>query len=329
LQGIDSAIEQLRGRLDETVREGIAGDLQGSAFEEILAKVKNLAAQIGVVQEGVLAQTRQFIAAFNKDNPSNQIGPGAEALLISQARQIDMTKEFQREARELEDSLSQAYEGFDEHIKAASVATAEEASNTIEQLRAKTAGVFERLDAQAERGFGAVIRHADTVAATFESLFLHIATGGEVSFKRIAQEFGRLALSIALDAFKVRESLAGLFLKGAIGIATALGGGATPAGDTASLGTALGTGGPEAGLFGSLPTRAEGGPVFPGEFYTVGEKGPELLYANSGGRVLPTDALRSRGPVTVNFYGVTDAGSFRRSQSEVTQRIQNAIRAAE
>jgi len=47
--------------------------------------------------------------------------------------------------------------------------------------------------------------------------------------------------------------------------------------------------------------RAAGGPVSAGQFYVVGENGPEILVPNSGGTVIPAGAGGGAQPVTVNL----------------------------
>ncbi|MEM9169940.1 MAG: phage tail tape measure protein, partial [Pseudomonadota bacterium] len=61
--------------------------------------------------------------------------------------------------------------------------------------------------------------------------------------------------------------------------------------------------------------RAAGGPVAPGARYLVGERGPEVFTPGRSGTVSPAS-----GGVTVNFSvsGVSDADSFRRSESQLT-----------
>ena len=54
------------------------------------------------------------------------------------------------------------------------------------------------------------------------------------------------------------------------------------------------------GLFGG--GRATGGPVSPGQFYVVGEKGPEILVPNSAGTVIPNGAAMVSGGQTVVIH---------------------------
>jgi hypothetical protein len=76
------------------------------------------------------------------------------------------------------------------------------------------------------------------------------------------------------------------------------------------------------GLGGGLPKLASGGPVDGSHAYLVGENGPEIFAPGASGRIIPNNMLSgtSRTENTVNefhFHGVTDADSFRKSQSQI------------
>lgn len=67
---------------------------------------------------------------------------------------------------------------------------------------------------------------------------------------------------------------------------------------------------------------AEGGDVTPGKAYIVGEKRPELFMPRSSGRIIPSiptgggESERDTSPQFI-FNGVSDADSFKRSQSQM------------
>lgn len=56
---------------------------------------------------------------------------------------------------------------------------------------------------------------------------------------------------------------------------------------------------------GALPARAEGGPVYTGQPYLVGERGPELFIPGSTGAVIPNHMLGQSGGGGVNIQGGT------------------------
>jgi hypothetical protein len=68
-----------------------------------------------------------------------------------------------------------------------------------------------------------------------------------------------------------------------------------------------------------LGARQAGGPVYSGQPYVVGEKGPELFVPNAGGYVVPNNAMRGGGAVqnnvTVNDYSGQASVSQKRDAS--------------
>ena len=74
--------------------------------------------------------------------------------------------------------------------------------------------------------------------------------------------------------------------------------------------------------------RAAGGPVSPGQYYVVGENGPEVLLPNTAGTVVPSGAM---GGVTNNVSVVVNAEGGRAqgdsaSAAELGRRIESAVR---
>ena len=82
------------------------------------------------------------------------------------------------------------------------------------------------------------------------------------------------------------------------------------------------------GIFGG--GRATGGPVNPGQYYVVGENGPEVLVPNTAGTVIPAGGGMGGGGtsnVTINIDASGtktegDAGNAR----ELGRRIESAVR---
>mgnify|MGYP000866646536 FL=1 len=78
-----------------------------------------------------------------------------------------------------------------------------------------------------------------------------------------------------------------------------------------------------AGLSGK---REFGGPVYAGQPYLVGERGPEVVVPGASGTVIPNSALGSGG-VTMNFYGgVNDGASTLRTFKANERAIARAMR---
>ncbi len=121
------------------------------------------------------------------------------------------------------------------------------------------------------------------------------------------------------------------------GLANLFGGGATTTGKTtpgsSSGGFLSGIGGFLGGiasLFGGF--LAGGGDVTPGKSYIVGERRPELFTPRAAGTVHPVVASGGDSKVVnmggVHFHGVTDADSFKRSQTQISRHIGRSVHVA-
>jgi len=171
----------------------------------------------------------------------------------------------------------------------------------------------------------------------FAEMIVNVTDLGKRSFKDFADSVIQDLLRISARRF-LAPQLSKLIETG-IGLATSLIGGVSSISAPTSTGAGLSFGpsafstvggSGEVGLFSGLTigARAEGGPVLPGRFYTVGEEGPELLYSgSSSGRVFANTGRG--GGNTFNFYGITDAVGIRRSQGEIRQFLTNATRQPE
>jgi hypothetical protein len=111
-----------------------------------------------------------------------------------------------------------------------------------------------------------------SVESSFESAFVDFVTGAKSAQDAIASLMRDLARLAAQAAFR---SLFGRLFSG--------GGG----------GGFLGS------IFGGF--RADGGPVSAGRAYVVGERGPEMFVPSGGGQIVPNEAMRGGGGVTVNI----------------------------
>jgi hypothetical protein len=75
-----------------------------------------------------------------------------------------------------------------------------------------------------------------------------------------------------------------------------------------------------------MPGRALGGPVFPGQLYTVGERGPETFIPRSAGRIEPNAGRM--GNVTINNYAPgVDVQAQRRPGGDLDVTVQAVRRA--
>ena len=102
-----------------------------------------------------------------------------------------------------------------------------------------------------------------------------------------------------------------------------------------SSGSSGGSGflGDVAGFFGNMfgGFRATGGPVTPGNYYVVGENGPEILVPNAAGTVIPNGGGQGGGTTSNIVVNVDASGSAvagdKNSAAELGRRIESAVRA--
>jgi hypothetical protein len=174
--------------------------------------------------------------------------------------------------------------------------------------------------------------HLNDMAGELTNTFVDMAVTGEFSFKKLADSFSRMVLDMVADAIDLKGAISG-WLKQALG--QPAGGGQSGSGLLGSPGGLFGgTGGagnaalqtdistsmaanPELFAFGG--GMAAGGPVMPNRFYTVGERGPELLVAGGAGTVIPHGGER---PVQfIQHIHTNDADSFRRSRRQIAAEM--------
>ncbi len=132
-------------------------------------------------------------------------------------------------------------------------------------------------------------------ASSIQSNLARAAERGEISLKKLTRALGRDLRRFAIDSLvrqPVQNLLTNLF--------------AAPFG-----GAPFGGG------------RAGGGPVAPGQSFLVGERGPELFTPGAAGSVRPLSA--SGLTVNIALPGVSDADSFRRSETQIAAALARAV----
>ncbi len=130
-----------------------------------------------------------------------------------------------------------------------------------------------------------------TAAGSIQLNLARAAERGEISLKKLTHALVRDLRRFAIDSF-VRQPIQNLITNALTG---SFGGG-----------------------------RANGGGVAPGQRYLVGEHGPELFTPGAAGAISP---LSAGGGMTVNISlpGVTDAQSFRRSETQLAAALARAV----
>jgi hypothetical protein len=86
-------------------------------------------------------------------------------------------------------------------------------------------------------------------------------------------------------------------------------------------------------LLGMIPGLADGGDAQPGRAYVVGEQRPELFVPRSAGTIVPSvpgsGTQVHQAVVNAHFHGVTDADSFRKSQTQINNTLGGAVARAQ
>ncbi len=205
--------------------------------------------------------------------------------------------------------------------------------NLPPELQGEGADVVSRLRLlarEAEPQFKRLMQLSEGFADSFLSTMERATEGGIKSFKDFAQSVIQDLIRLANQTY-LKPALQSVVQSGLTAIA-GLFGPTTTTGGTLQGPTASG-----ATLDTMAPARAEGGPVMPGRFYRVGERGVETIFAASSGYVLPHGSLASQGqgqqrqlpPVVVNIYGAQDLRSFQRGRAEINRGIAQAVQQAQ
>ncbi|HSF29514.1 MAG TPA: hypothetical protein VLK82_03450, partial [Candidatus Tectomicrobia bacterium] len=226
---------------------------------------------------------------------------------------------------------------------------AQELQGTISEMAEETSDPFTLAQADIQRQATLRTEWLDSIFEDLEqmgeevaSTFVDMATTGEFSFKRLADSFSRMAIEMVADAIGLKEAIGswikagvqamgGQALGGSGGGLFGLFGGGAGAGMEAGAGaitqTPFGGGG---GAFGAEGMSfafgggmAAGGPVMPGKFYTVGERGPETLVAGGPGRIIPNGGGGGMN-VTMNIV-TNDANSFRLNERQIAAQAARTL----
>ncbi|MGN7611886.1 tape measure protein [Magnetococcales bacterium HHB-1] len=181
--------------------------------------------------------------------------------------------------------------------------------------------------AGAQRALRGYIQESEDAGAAFEKAMtsalgktedalVEFATTGKLSIKGMAdsilQDLTRIAIRQSITT-PMAKSMNSWFSSA----------GSSGGGFFESMGSIIG------GMFGGA--RAAGGPVYPGQTFLVGEKGPELFTPPSAGQIVSNDQMNSQTPqqVTVQMnINTPNADSFRASRSQIESEMIRAVRRA-
>lgn len=298
-------------------------DATKARYNEIAAQTDKLVDQ----QEEQAAAEEQ--AAKRRVQLFGEVGSEQQRLLQGLQDELDalkMTEDELRKKQILSSSLEQSQ-------RDRALALAEEiavikqqqtiASQTIQSSDVLPGAEKYRLDTIKERGnrlkaeFRDERREVKAFGDFFVETILNATEIGKTGFRGFADSVIADLQRLLVQQF-LRPQLEGLVKLG-IGLIGNLFGGGSGGGNYGGLAQGFDSA-TSPYDFGFGGARAAGGPVYPGMSYLVGEQGPERFTPGVPGAITPATTA-----VTINITGVSDAGSFRRSQGEISQRIALAV----
>jgi len=220
-----------------------------------------------------------------------------EERLVSEARAIEIIKQLHtkesEEIQKLADKNKDALTKF-----------AEEAAANIQDAMADTffnwmQGEFDNIGMQFKQMLDRMVANA-LAAKLAEAMF---GTGFGSTTSQVGGWVGKL-LPIVTGAFGG-------------------GGGASTNAAASSAGAGL-----NSMIADAITPRANGGPVFPGNAYLVGERGIELFSPATAGRINP-DVGGGGVVVNMNISGITDSRGIRESSAQLAARAGTAVQRAQ
>ena len=250
---------------------------------------------------------------------------------VVEQERLNGLRKIDLEVRKATQSIAEAYgDDFSGYEREAALIEA----NAKLQKDVLTDGLAARIAAERSWSTGAAgamddyLSHATNAAEQSRTLFTNAFKGMEdalVSFVKTGKlDFKSLADSMITDLIRIQVQ--NQIMKPLVGTNESPGllsqGISSMAGGVGSFFSNLVGGG-----------RASGGPVSPGQYYVVGENGPEILMPRTSGLVIPNGGsaggAASANNFTINFNVVTnDAGSFRSSLAANKNVIIGVIREA-
>lgn len=229
-------------------------------------------------------------AIFDRSDELVKIEEANRALLDTYLDSVNPMNEYARQLEEIDRLIELYPEHADALINAQFEigASMEKSTETVKKNAEETNKVFEQIGRQAEGQLGNTIFSVleDDADSSFES----ILSGWTSMLNRMVSE-------------ALASNIAGLFT----------GGGGTEGGFGGFIGS----------LFGGA--RANGGPVDAGKAYLVNENTPrsEIFIPNTAGTIVPAGAGST--VINMNISGVTDAGSFQKSEPQIMARLMGRL----
>ena len=220
-----------------------------------------------------------------------------EERLVSEARAIEIIKQLHtKEAEEIQKLADKN--------KDALTKFAEEAAANIQ-------------DAMADTFFNWMQGEFDNIGTQFKQMLDRMVANALAA---------KLAEAMFGAGFGSTTSQMGGWVGKLLPIVTGAFGGGAAAGTNAAASSA--GAGLDSMIAAAISPRANGGPVFPGGAYLVGERGPELFSPATAGRINP-DVGGGGVVVNMNISGITDSRGIRESSAQLAARAGTAVQRAQ
>ena len=298
-------------------------------YAKVLAKVEEAERTAQKSVDEFTLKQEQSIDAIKAKTAELGMSP-ADAARAAAFAKID--KDTQTEVLRITETLGKIgdTEGIDRQVGALqrlSEQLKRDTGDALDQAKAKQDALNDSWDHGAETALRNYQDNVATTAKGVESMMTGAFKNMEdalVNFVKTGKiSFTNLANSIITDLIRIQ-------IQNAV---------------TKPLAAAMSSGG-MSGLFASMGSgisdffggfMATGGPVLPGQYYVVGENGPELLVPNAAGTIIPNGggASSSAGdsssgpPVNINFnVQAMDAQSFRSAMASNKATIVGIVRQA-
>lgn len=291
---LENLQKQLERTKDLTVAEQVLLDIQAGRLGKVSEAQKN----------AILDTARQIDAAKALEEQEKANNKAIEEQLRLREQLVQEGERFTEQFLTPQEQYAKSIENVNRLLDEG-VISVETATRAVQSYRKeleesnKTVEEFDEFTKNAIKG------SQDAIAGFLENL----TTGSKKSFKDIANDFASMLAKLAA------QSLAADLTKKLFG---------------------SGAGGEGSGWLGALTSlfggaRAEGGPVIPGRFYQVNERGPEVFEASNGRQyMLATSSgnVRSGGGFNQNNTFVIQGNIDRRTQTQVAQKIRQETNTA-
>jgi lambda family phage tail tape measure protein len=272
----DAQKRQLTAQLESMLATDKAAQ-QWKDFDEATKEYLKHRQELLAIDQSI-ADLEQSYGRQNQNRRADmQIMPDSQRELLKALNQVD--EDARREKRNLDRNLSDGKISTDEYAERlanlnAAIATQKDEVRALSDEQERLNGSWGNGAATAMQKYADSVSNvsATTEAAVtrafggMEDALVNFATTGKLDFKSLADSIiaDMMRIQIQQSIMKPLSGMMGDGLKSMF-----------------------------SGIFGG--GRASGGPVYPGQYYVVGENGPEILMPSAAGNIIPNGAIAATG----------------------------------